>query len=94
MPGYDQTGPMGQGARSGRGLGRCNGNRLGNGRDERTTRVMQRLRRRRCRRDAFAPMDAGAGYGGRRQDVEGAGRPFGLRGQGTGGGFGGGGRQR
>lgn len=94
MPGYDQTGPMGQGARSGRGLGRCNGNRLSDGRDGWTTRVMQRLRRRRCRRDAVAPMDAGVGYGGRRQGVDGPGRPFGLRGRGAGGGFGGGSRQR
>ncbi|KAA0257052.1 hypothetical protein FHQ18_10815 [Deferribacter autotrophicus] len=26
MPGFDRTGPIGEGPRTGRGLGRCNGN--------------------------------------------------------------------
>ena len=29
MPGYDKTGPLGQGPRTGRGLGRCAGARRG-----------------------------------------------------------------
>ncbi|MBR9979487.1 MAG: DUF5320 domain-containing protein, partial [Desulfatitalea sp.] len=59
MPGYDRTGPTGQGVGTGRGLGRCGIRRPDGAEDLGAPRLMQRARRRRCRRDPATAMGGG-----------------------------------
>lgn len=61
MPGNDRTGPMGQGAGTGRGLGPCGPERPETGQGGWVPRLMQRVRRRRCRRDTGDPPAGGGG---------------------------------
>lgn len=60
MPGFDRTGPNGEGPRTGRGLGRCNGNRVEINNSE-VSEYPVRLRRR--LRDASCTHEGGHGRG-------------------------------
>lgn len=66
MPGMNQTGPMGQGPRTGRGLGRCNpgGRNVQKTDDETTEQGNQTPEQNFNRRNDFGPW--GRGGGGRR----------------------------
>jgi hypothetical protein len=78
MPGYDQTGPFGQGAGTGRGAGPCGAAQPVLEDIARVPRSMQRLRIRRCRQGAVGRRAGGPSMNGADVDAQNRGNGWGA----------------